>query len=321
MDVSPHTNFSSLPRLHIGVVGGGAIGSWLAGVLRLAGHDVQLLTRGAHLEALSRTPLQLREPDGDRTAPVQATDDPAQLVGAEFALVAVKSYDLASVAPALAVLAHRDSTIVPLLNGVDVVDRLEALGIRRASQLAGSVTVSVARTAPGVVERRSAFQRVVVGEPDGGSSARALLLAGAIAETGIEARASEEIARDLWLKLAFVDPLAAACGLARAPIGAVRDAPGGVDLLERAVREVLAVGRANGVRLTDADARKTIDAVLETPPGMRPSLLADLERGGPTEVDVLCGAVSRLGAAAKVPTPVHDVAATFLGMVSGPVRP
>lgn len=282
--------------------------------MRLAGHDVQILARDAQLAALRRGALVLREPGATRDATLAATDDPADLVGAEYAIVAVKSYDLAGVAPALSLLARSGSTIVPLLNGVDVVDRLEALGIRRGAQLAGSVTVSVVRPSAGVVERRSNFQRVVVGEPDGGESARATRLAGAIAAAGIEARASGEIARDLWLKLAFVDPIAAACGLSRTAIGPVRETTGGVALLERAVREVLAVGRARGVRLTDADARATLDAVLETPPQMKPSLLLDLERGGPTEVDVLCGAVSKLGAAAKVPTPVHDVAATFLGM-------
>jgi len=301
--------------VHIAVVGAGAIGSWLAGALRLAGHDVQILARDAQLAALRRGPLVLREPEGTREVTLAATDNPAELAGAEFALVAVKSYDLASVAPTLALLAKSGSTVVPLLNGVDIVERLEALGIRRAAQLAGSVTVSVARTAPGAVERRSNFQRVVVGEPDGGDSARATRLAAAVAAAGIEARASTEVARDLWLKLAFVDPIAAACGLSRTPIGPVRETAGGVALLERAVREVLAVGRARGVRLTDADARATLDAVLETPPQMKPSLLLDLERGGPTEVDILCGAVAKLGAAAKVPTPVHDVAATFLGML------
>ena len=317
--IAPPPNDSR--NVHIAVVGAGAIGSWLAGALRLAGHDVQLLARDAQLAALQRGPLVLREPDRTREVTLPVTDNPADLAGAEFALVAVKSYDLASVAPTLALLARSGSTIVSLLNGVDVVDRLEALGIRRGAQLAGSVTVSVARTAPGVVERRSNFQRVVVGEPDGGESDRATRLAAAIAAAGVEARASAEIARDLWLKLAFVDPIAAACGLSRTAIGPVRETAGGIDLLERAVREVLAVGRARGVRLTDADARTTLDAVLETPPQMKPSLLLDLERGGPTEVDVLCGAVSRLGATVKVPTPVHDVAATFLGMFGTGSRP
>ena len=303
------------PRVaHVAVIGAGAIGSWLAGALRLAGNDVQLLARGDQLAALRRGPLVLREPERTREVALAVTDNPTDVVGAEIVLVAVKSYDLASVAPALALIARSGSTIVSLLNGVDIVDRLEALGIRRSAQLAGSVTVSVARTAPGAVERRSTFQRVVVGEPDGGESGRATRLAATIADAGIEARASTEIARDLWLKLAFVDPIAAACGLSRTAIGPVRETAGGIALLERAVREVLAVGRARGVRLTDADARATLDAVLETPPQMKPSLLHDLERGGPTEVDVLCGAVSKLGAAVKVPTPVHDVAATFLGM-------
>jgi 2-dehydropantoate 2-reductase len=134
---------------------------------------------------------------------------------------------------------------------------------------------------------------------------------------GAEARVSEDITADLWRKFAFIAPMAAACGLARAPIGPVREAPFGKLLLERAVREVLAVARARGVPLADDEETKILAFIDSLGGGMKPSFLLDLEAGGPNELDDLSGAVARLGREAGVETPVHDTAAAALGVVRG----
>jgi 2-dehydropantoate 2-reductase len=82
--------------------------------------------------------------------------------------------------------------------------------------------------------------------------------------------------------------------------------------VERAVREVVAVGQASGVALADtvvADTMRTFDALS---PDAKPSLLLDVERGGPTELDALSGTVARLGRTFGVDTPVHDTAVAAL---------
>ena len=107
--------------------------------------------------------------------------------------------------------------------------------------------------------------------------------------------------------------MAAACGLARRDVGTVRAAPLGRLLIKRAVAEIAAVGRAHGIAL-DSDLMAQTVAMLDAlPDAMRPSFLLDLEHGGPTELDVLSGAVSRLGQRYGVPTPVHDTAVAAFG--------
>ncbi|NIP79708.1 MAG: hypothetical protein GWM90_11030 [Gemmatimonadetes bacterium] len=120
---------------------------------------------------------------------------------------------------------------------------------------------------------------------------------------------SDDIQAELWEKFVFISALSAACGLARAPIGAVRDAPLGEELIRRAVAEVAAVARARGIALSSSPDR-VVERILGLDPALRPSFLLDLERGGPTELDVLSGTVSRLGAEEGVATPVHDTAWT-----------
>ena len=108
--------------------------------------------------------------------------------------------------------------------------------------------------------------------------------------------------------------MSAACGLARSPIGPVREAPLGNLLIERALREVVAVARARGVALLEDVESKILSFIESAPGGMRPSFLLDLESGGPTEIDDLSGAVSRFGREAGVETPVHDVATAALSV-------
>jgi 2-dehydropantoate 2-reductase len=83
-------------------------------------------------------------------------------------------------------------------------------------------------------------------------------------------------------------------------------------MLERAVHEVVEVARARGVPLADDEAAQVVAAIDALPPATKPSFLLDLESGGPTELDVLSGAVSRYAEAAGVAAPIHDTATLVL---------
>jgi 2-dehydropantoate 2-reductase len=300
--------------MRIIILGAGAVGSYYGGLLARAGHSVSFVARGAHLNALRERGLEVRTPEETFTVDVLAEDDPQTLGPADLAVIAVKSYSLSEIAPAARLLAEKGADVLPLLNGVDAADRLIAAGVPADRVLGGLTEISAARVAPGVVERRSPFQRVGVGELEGGISDRAERIAAAFREAGADARASADITADLWRKLAFIATMAAACGLARSPVGPIREAPLGPLLIERAAREVIAVGQARGEDLGEDDVSRILAFVDSLAPGIKPSFLLDLESGGPTELDDLCGAVSRIGREAGVETPVHDVATAALGV-------
>jgi 2-dehydropantoate 2-reductase len=298
--------------MRIAILGAGGVGGYFGGLLAQAGNEVLILARGAHLDALQARGLEVRTPEGTFNVAVEATDDPEKLSAPELAVVAVKTYSLEEIVPAARLLAERGALVLPLLNGVDAADRLIAGGVPESQVLGGLTEISAARIGPGIVERRSSFQRIVVGERAGGLSERTERIAALFRDTGAEARASADITADLWRKFAFISSMAAACGLARAPIGAIRAAPLGRLLIERAVREVGAVARARGVAVTEEDGEKILGFAFGLPDPMKPSFLLDLEAGGRTESDDLSGAVSRLGREAGVETPVHDVATAAL---------
>jgi 2-dehydropantoate 2-reductase len=303
-------------RPRVAVLGVGGIGGYYGGLLARAGHDVFALARGANLTALRERGLVVRAPDGEWSSPVTASDDAGELSRSfeaeDIALVTTKAYSLDGIAPAVKQFAERGALVVPLLNGVGAAGRLVELGVPRRQVIGGVSYISAARIEPGVFERRSTFQRVIVGELPNGSSPRTKKIAAVFADAGAEATASEDITLALWQKFVFLASIAAACGLTRLPIGPVRDTPLGAKLIERAVREAVAVGRARGIALSRDEEARVLSQINSIPATTQPSLLLDLLAGSPTEIDVLSGAIARFAEENKIETPVHDAAALIL---------
>jgi 2-dehydropantoate 2-reductase len=243
---------------------------------------------------------------------IAATDSADELAAADFAILGVKSYSLESIGPVVRQVARKGTAILPFLNGVETTDRLIALGVPRDALLGGVTRISVARVQPGVVERRGAFRSVIIGELDGQTTDRVTRIATAFRDAGVEARVSNRIDVDLWQKFVFIAAMAAACGLARSPIGPLREKPLGRRLLERAVQEAVDVARARGIPLPDNETAQVIAAIDALPPGTKPSFLLDIESGGPTELDTLSGAVSRYAEKAGISVPIHDAVAAAL---------
>ncbi|MFL5544806.1 MAG: ketopantoate reductase family protein [Gemmatimonadaceae bacterium] len=299
--------------MKITVLGAGAIGAYYGGQLARAGHDVTLYARGDNLAAIRERGLEIRTPDGSSVVQLAATDRVQELGNADFAILGVKSYSLDSIATVVQSVARNGAAILPFLNGVETTERLIALGVPRGSILGGVTRISVARVQPGVVERRGAFQSVIVGELDNRITERVKSIVTAFRDAGVDANTSNQIELDLWEKFVFIAAIAASCGLARTPIGPLRDRPLGRRLLQRAIQEVVDVARARGIPLAADETARVIGAIDALPPGTKPSFLLDIEAGGPTELDTLSGAVSRYAAAAGIQTPIHDTVAAVLG--------
>src|SRR5581483_4394296 len=114
--------------MNIGVIGGGGIGSYYGGVLSRAGHTVRLLTRGEHLDAVKANGLEVRSPNESFNTKIHATANGDDLADCSHVFVAVKSYSLGEIAPTLVEASARGAAIISLLNGVDVAERMQALG-------------------------------------------------------------------------------------------------------------------------------------------------------------------------------------------------
>ncbi len=298
--------------MRIAIIGAGGVGGYFGALLARGGHDVVLFARGPHLAAIRRNGIVIKDQEETFAVPLNATDRADDLRGADWAMLAVKSYSMREVADVIANVAQGGAAIVPILNGVSVAENLESAGVPRAQILGAATTMNAHKTAPGVIEHLSRKDRFVVGELDGTLSPRAQAIATSMRLTGIESLATREIVLELWQKFNMLCACSAACGMARSDLGTIRDTELGRILLDRAVREIAAVARAMHVPIPSTQEEDTMAGIDAMPARMKPSFAVDVERGGPTELDVLSGAVSRFGRHTRVSTPVHDTAAAVL---------
>lgn len=297
------------------VVGAGGLGSYVGAVLTRRGHEVTLVIRGDHGDAVRREGLRVDAQDGSFVTHPACALPGTTLGAADFVLVSVKAYSLDEVAPLVADLARKGAVVVPLLNGVDVAERLESAGVPPDRIVDGVAYLTAFRTGPGRIERKGAHQRLVVGSASGRSHLRVGEVVELFRGTPVEVVPTDDILLELWLKMAVVCSLAAICGMTDSALGPIRAHPLGPDLQDRAIAEVLAVGRGRGVALPP-DAEKRVGDVLDAfPEDFYPSVLHDLRAGRRTEMDQLGGTLTRMGRAGGVETPVLDAATCAVALV------
>lgn len=307
--------------MKIVMFGSGGVGGYFGARLAAAGADVAFVARGAHLDAIRQHGLRVTSPKGDVHVPsVRASADPGELGPADVVFLTVKMYDVEAAAAALRPLLGADTMVVTLQNGVDATDMV-ARHVGREHVAGGVAYVSAVISAPGVI-KHTALDALVVGELDGVMSPRLLALRDAAAGAGFMFTASPDIRRDLWSKFARLSVLSGMTAVTRSPIGVVRAQPALMALVDAAVDETLAVGRAHGVDLGSGIRDEVFAMYRAVPPQAKSSMLEDLERGRPLELPWLSGAVVRLGQEVGVPTPVHATIATLLApFVDGGVPP
>ncbi len=219
-------------------------------------------------------------------------------MGAELALVLVKTWQTERAAAQLAACLADDGLAVSLQNGLGNLALLQAaLGAGRAS--VGVTTAGATLLGPGHV--RAGGQGTV----HLGDDPRLTDLTSALAASGLEVETSHDLDALVWGKVAVnagINPLTALLGV---PNGGLLELPAAREVLAQAVREVVRVAQATGVRLQMPDpVQATLDVALRTA-GNRSSMLQDLERGAPTEIDAISGAVSREGDRQGVPAPTN----------------
>jgi 2-dehydropantoate 2-reductase len=291
--------------MRIAILGTGGVGGYFGGLLAHAGHEVTFIARGEHLRAIQANGLQVKSVNGDFSVrPAQATDDPARVGPVEYVVVAVKHYHLTQAAQQMRPLVGPETTVVPLLNGVDAHERL--IPILGASALvAGLCSLVSLIEAPGVIRQETRLRRVVVGELDRSRSERVERLVQAWAETGAEALQADDIHAAMWTKFLFIASFGGVGSLARTNMGEMLGAPETRALFIESMREVEAVARARGVEL----APDVVDKALAMAEGFEPtatnSMQRDVADGKPFELEAFSGAVVHLGEAAGVSTPVH----------------
>ena len=291
--------------MKIAMLGAGALGSYFGGRLAAAGEDVVLIGRGAHLAAIRETGLRIESALGDADVRgVRTSEDPEEVGPVDAVLFLVKRYDTVEATRAMAPLVRPGTVVVTLQNGIDADRDILAAGCAgRVFPGAAYIPANIPR--PGVVRHETDRCRLVFGARGADHPDELRELARRLSTHGTEAVVDDDVIAQLFEKFAFLSSFAALTALTRLPIGPIlADGPAS-DLYFGALSESVAVALAAEPRLpSDLLERQTaMDRRLR--PGVRASMLDDLERGKRIELDYLSGAVVRLGGDLGIPTPVH----------------
>jgi 2-dehydropantoate 2-reductase len=298
-------------RMRFAIIGAGGVGGPVGLALAEAGHDVTFVARGAHLAAMRQGGLHMVGTREVRIDPVQATDDTSAVGPVDAVLFTVKSFGLDAAAKALPPLLKPGAPVVALQNGVDAEERLGQI-IDPAHVMGGIAEISAAIAEPGVIRCVSEYIRIRFGELDGRMSERGAAIRDAFANTWVGATLTPDIETVIWNKFVMLATMSGMTAATRATFSQLRTDPDTRAMLEAAVAEVVAVGRARGVALAPDAVSATMDWIGKLPEGGRASMAVDLERGNPLELPWLSGAVVRLGKELGVPTPVHGFICTIL---------
>jgi 2-dehydropantoate 2-reductase len=263
------------------VFGAGSLGT-LVGALLARAHDVTLVGRDPHVARVREAGVRVVGDVEAHTRPAATTEGRGQ--AADVAVVAVKTFDTAAAAEALATGSF--GAVLSLQNGFTESTLAAALD---APVLAGVATYGARLLGPGRVEC-TGVGRVVLGPRTGGTDPRAERVGKAFRDAGVETLVATDLPRRRWEKLAVNAGVNAVTALARVENGRLADGPA-ADVARRAARETARVARAEGVDLSNRRARAALDDVVDTTAANRSSMLQDVDDGRRTEVDGINGVV------------------------------
>ncbi len=296
--------------MKIAVFGAGAIGGYLAVKLHQAGADVCVIARGPHLAAMRTNGLTLKSEGETVMVTLPCTDKAEEAGPQDYVFVTLKAAGLAPAAPEIAKLMGPDTALVTGINGIPywyfygvegpwrdrIIESVDPGGklwqLLPPRQAIGCIVYPAAEVVqPGVIEHTYG-NRFTLGEPDGSKSARVEALSQILVKAGLKAPVRSNIRDEIWVKLwgnlAF-NPLSA---LTASTLERLAFRPDLRAVAQAMMTEAAAVGEALGGTFA-VSIDKRIDGAGEVG-AHKTSMLQDLERGRPMEIDALLGAVVEL---------------------------
>jgi 2-dehydropantoate 2-reductase len=297
--------------MRIAVVGAGALGSVIGGLLLELGFDVVLIERNPEEVRLMReNGLRLEGVSGDRLLHPHVVSDASEAGIVDLAFVLVKSYDTHAARDTVTRVLSDSGIALTLQNGIGNYEELnEALPGR---VLLGTTIMGAMTLGPGRF-RHTGFGATHLGEADGTITNRARSVGSVIEK--IQAGPVHVVDNALgcvWSKLIVNAAVNAPGTLLRLRNGDIPATEAGRTLIHHVVEECLSIVRAKGIRLIFDDAEQHVLAVCRGTAANVNSMLQDIFAGRRTEIDFINGALAREGEHAGIPVPVNTTLALLI---------
>ncbi|MCA1960000.1 MAG: 2-dehydropantoate 2-reductase [Desulfomonile sp.] len=298
--------------MRVGIVGAGALGSVIGGLLWEAGVDVVLIRRNREaVDYTTRNGLHLDGVSGDRVVRPRIVADPVEAGTADLALVLVKSYDTEAAIPAVSQVLADDGVVLTLQNGLGNYEILATAFPGRV--LLGITTIGALMVGPGHA-RHTGFGQTHLGELDGRPSERTRVVAEILTKMNAgPVNVVDNAVGCVWSKLIINAAINAPATLLEVRNGELIESQAGRDLIHQVVEECLSIVRAKGVQLIFDDPEARVIAVCQGTAQNLNSMLQDVRAGRRTENDFINGAVAREGERVGIPATANRTLALLVG--------
>lgn len=294
-------------RMRVTVIGPGAIGLLFGGLLSHLGLDVRFLDKSKERAAyLTEHGLLLEKADGVNHLPLRVTSNAYDIGPCDVIIICVKAYNTAAVLPALPALLHAGTLVLTLQNGLGHIEVLKK-ALPEKQMVIGATFQGVTLVETGHI-RHTGGGPTYLGSLDTDPETRKQLIkiAKGLAAAGFSTRVVKNIQGIIWNKLLINVGINALSAITRLKNGDLVRHPETRDLMAMAISEALAVGRANGLRVSSkaiTEARKACLATAEN----RSSMLQDVLNKKPTEIEAINGAIVREAEKSGLEAPVNKV--------------
>ena len=297
------------------VLGSGAMGSSIGGLLADGGSEVYLIdTWVEHVNVMNSQGVKLRVGSSDRVVKVRAATDCRGIGPADLVIVLVKSFDTREAIENAGPIIGNKTVVMSLQNGLGNEEIIEEV-VGKEHVLGGRTFAGGSVLAPGHVIANTTGKHTHIGELDGTPTERVARITEEFKRAGLLIDVSSNIVGVMWDKLLVNVATGALCGITRLPYGGLYKMPELKDCALEAVSEGIAVAEATGVKLSTKDPTDAWFKASEgLPEDFKPSLLQHLEKNLRTEIDFINGAVVSGGEKCKVPTPVNK---TLVASIKG----
>ena len=298
--------------MKVAVMGAGAVGCYYGAMLARAGHEVVLIGRPSHVEAVNASGLRLETKAFDEFVKVAASTEASAVHGADLVLFCVKSTDSESAAAQIKPHLSPGALVLTLQNGVDNDERVRP--VLPSNEVAAAVVyVATEMAGPGHVKHHGRGELVIAPSRMSEQVARHL------AAAGVPTQISDNVRGSLWAKLILNCAYNALSAVTQLPYGVLVKGEGVAEVIRDVVAECLAVAKAEGV-VVPGDTDAAVRGIAQTMPSQYSSTAQDLARGKLSEIDHLNGLVVRRGQALGVPTPANRVLFVMVKLLEGKQR-
>lgn len=292
----------------IAIIGIGGVGGFVGGKLAASFADsdeteIVLVARGENEKAIRENGLKIVSTEGEEIVhpKLSAIEN---ISDADLIILATKEYDLENTVSSFKQFIGEKTSVLPLLNGVDITERIKKV-LPDREVWEGCIYIVSRLSAPGVINETGNICLIHFGDKNGLTD-KQKQTEKIFREAGIEATATADIEAKIWEKFVFISSFAATTSYLNANVGEILADENHQKIFDELVTEIKQVARAKEIKFAEEAIQEKFDKLGSLPFEATSSMHTDFEKGNRAEIESLVGYVVREAEKLNVNVPVYE---------------